>query len=104
MAWHDYIDFGLIQLNARHVSGALVSILGFSLVTMVSSSLIETGWVLSLIHLTDNLVVSCCILYLGVVIWELVGKLAKRAKGQKWIGTTLLGCVKPSGFGASTLR
>ena len=83
MALGDYIDSEMIALNLKHVSGALAAILGFSLVTWVSEKLMNSGYVLTLIHWADNIVVASCIIYLTVVIlWELGRRLTRLGKGR----------------------
>jgi hypothetical protein len=74
MAWWDFIDVEFVKLNAKHVSGALVAILGFSLVTWVSERVMHESLVLWLIHILDNIVVSGCIIYLSVVILGEIGR------------------------------
>jgi hypothetical protein len=83
MAWQDYIDSEILQLNARHVSGAFASIVGFSFITWVTEHLTNSLYVLSLVHLADNIVITSCIIYLTVaILWALGGKLVKLLKGR----------------------
>ena len=83
MAWQDYLDLEFIKLNGKHVSGALAAILGFSLVTWVSGKLVDPGYLLTVIQIADEIVVTGCIIYLAVaILWELVGKLIKLARGN----------------------
>jgi hypothetical protein len=83
MAWQDYIDVDLIALNSRHVSGALASILGFTLLKWVSERVVDVWWLLTLIRWADYIVVASCIIYLTVVIvWAIVGKLRKVISGE----------------------
>lgn len=83
MAWQDYIDSDILQLNARHVSGAFGSIVGFSFVTWITEHLTDSAYVLTLVHLADNIVITGCIIYLTVaILWALGGKLVKMLKGK----------------------
>ena len=83
MALRDFIDVDLVALNSRHVSGALASILGFTLIKWVSERVVEAWWLLGLIRWADYIVVASCIIYLTVVIvWAIAGKLRKTVKGE----------------------
>jgi len=82
MPWQDFIDVEFIKLNGKHMSGALVALVGFSLLTWVSGKIMDAGFVLAIIRLADKIVVTCCIIYLAIVIlWELARKLVKLFKG-----------------------
>ena len=74
MAWRDFIDVDLVALNAQHVSGAVASVLGFSLLKWVAEKNMEAGWALTLIHWAGNIVVSGCIIYLSLVILLALGR------------------------------
>lgn len=109
----DFIDTDFIALNTRHASGALSAILVFGGVGWVAGRVMDVGYILNGIHLTEKIVVSACIIYLTVaILWEIARKsLGNSEKTSetverpwKWLGTFLLGCVKPSEFGASTLQ
>lgn len=83
MALRDYIDSDILKLNARHVSGAFGSIVGFSFIAWTTEFLTDSAYVLTLVHLADNIVITGCIIYLTVaILWALGGKLVKVVKGN----------------------
>lgn len=82
MPWQDFVDVEFIKLNGKHMSGALVALVGFSLLTWLSGKILEAGYVLAIIKLADKIVVTCCIIYLAIVVlWELARKLIELFKG-----------------------
>lgn len=83
MAWRDFIDASFIALNVRHASGALSTILAFSLVGWVAGKVMQSGYILDGIHLAEKIVVSACIVYLTLaILWELSRRLVRVIKGD----------------------
>jgi hypothetical protein len=90
MNWKEYINIEILKLAARHCSGSLIIIAGFSGVTWVARHVMHDKDVLAYVEAADNFVVRACITWLAVVmIWELGTILVKLIWGTiKGGGTT----------------
>ena len=82
MAWKEYINVEILKLAARHCSGSIIIIVGFSGVAWVARHVMHDKDVLAYVESADNFVVRACITWLTIVmIWELGTILVKLIRG-----------------------
>jgi uncharacterized membrane protein len=82
MAWRDFIDVEVIALVSKHVSGALVVIVGFVVIGFVASWAIQDAFLGPWVHYAETIIVAACVLRAVIVmLWKLSIITRKSMKG-----------------------
>ncbi len=82
MDWRDFVDIEMIALVSKHVSGALVIIVGFLVIGFAANWAIEDPIVSPVVHYAEVVIVAACVLRAVIVmLWKLSTMTHKSMKG-----------------------
>jgi hypothetical protein len=82
MCWRDFVDVEMISLVSKHVSGALVIIVGFWVIGLAANWAITDPILNPVVHYGETVIVASCVLRAVIVmLWKLGIMTHKSMKG-----------------------